>query len=128
MARNSTIASVFRTMAMPMMLKTTVSNGVAALKCEVVPRADCMVMSAISMAMAEAMVHRTTARAPGRAAVSGMNHAMVHRNTVIEIMNLAGFSHGLTPRIWRVSPMDSSVTTTSMSSMAAPVQNSSGSR
>ena len=61
-------------------------------------------------------------------AVSGMNHATVQRKIAIEVMNFIGLIHGLMPRIWRVSPIEIKVTTSSMRSIEAPVQNSSASR
>ena len=115
-------------MVMPITLNTARSNAVLALKCDVVPRADCMVIKATSITIATEMVQRTSARLTRSGSVSGMNHAVVHRKIVIETRNFIGLIHGLIPRMSRWSPIDSRVTTTSASVISAPVQNRSGSR
>src|SRR5687767_11538304 len=101
--KNRNIANVLKTMAMPMIWKTMPSKLDWMLKCEVVPRADCMMIMMISITMAVAMVQRTVARARGLFTVSGINHATVQRKIVIEVRNFIGLIHGLSPRICRVS-------------------------
>ena len=109
---------------MPITLKIVASNGELLLKCERCAagrlqddagdldehrRADCPPDDVL----------RSRA---GR--VSGMNQATVHRKIAIEIRNFIGLTHGLRPRINRMSPIDSNVTTTSASTNSAPIQNS----
>ena len=81
----------------------------------------------ISMIIAGPMVQRTIFRPRGEV-VSGMNHATVQRKIVVEIRNFIGLIHGLSPRIVRVSPIDTSTQTTNVSMNTAPIQKRSGSR
>ena len=87
-----------------------------------------MTIAAISPVIISAIVQLTNFLFAWFGCVSGMNHAIVHMKIVTEVRNFIGLIHGLMPMMVRVSPIDSSDTTMNTTIIAAPVQNSSGSR
>lgn len=87
-------------MPMPIKAKMMASSGVELLKCEVVPRAACTTMPAISRTIVGPTIQRTMARTLDDG-TSGMYHASVQRKIATDARNFIGLIQGLMPRISR---------------------------